>query len=154
VSSQGRAPLIVGRVVTALLVMLLVGGDVADGVTAHRAASGTGMPGTLVVEGRDRVDYGKPPSTYLWAGRFRSDDGRVSRHAAIADPLPARSARPGARVAVRWLPARPDRVYLRHGSRVWTNWLEAQSVWGLVIVVGLVVWLWRRRLRRPGGAHD
>lgn len=145
-SGQGLA----GRIVITLLLTLVVVGDAADGVTAHRASSGAGLPGTLVVEGRDRVSVGKPPPVYLWAGRFRSDDGRVSRHAQLADPLPAKSARPGARIAVRWLSGRSDRVYLLHGTGAWTRWLESQSVWGFGILVGLVVWLWRRRLRRRG----
>ncbi len=126
-----------------LLVVLLLVGDVADGVTAHRASTGAGRPGTLIVDGRERVDVGKPPPVYQWAGRFRSDDGQVSRHARMAEPLPVKAAHVGARVRVRWLSSHPDQVYLRRGSRVWTNWLESQSVFAIAIPVGLVVWLLR-----------
>lgn len=148
---RGTADKVAWMTMTLLVILLLVG-DVADGVTAHRASAGAGRPGTLVVDGRERIDVGKPPPIYQWAGRFRSDDGQVRRHARMAEPLPVKAAHVGARVRVRWLSSQPDEVYLRRGSRVWTNWLEAQSVFGIAIPVGLVVWLRRRRLHRRGTA--
>ncbi len=137
-----------------LVVMFLVcfwPGAILDLVPAARAAAGYGTPGTM------RLDERLSAKTALWAGEYRSDDGRIVLERVTLAPGRG-TYRVGDRVPVLYNRT-PDlwinsgqTVYLRSGNGSWIFPAFVSAAW-------IVLFTWagyrlRRGLLRRGPLRE
>jgi hypothetical protein len=137
-----------------LIVALLVGAVVVEGISSRRVVSDGAVRGTVLLTREVEVCLRRRPCFMVWEGRFTSDDGMIDRGVRFADDVPEAQASPGERVEATWTSGNPQNAYLPNSDsfRNWARTTLLVSMPLLLVVAGsLVVWL--RGLRRRGARH-